>query len=232
MRSSVGSAQKIRALLFDFDGVLVDSERLHLEMFRCVLAEKGLSLSEEDYFERYLGLDDRGCFEAVYRDRGLEPDPQEWERLIRLKHQYFMEESAKRAPFLPGAQEVISKAAGRFFLAIVSGALRAEVEMALVSGGWKDKFSVIVAAEDVKQGKPHPEGFLKALRVLNRDFVPASEILLANECLVIEDSPWGIEAGLKAGCRVLGLSTSYPAQKLKGAERVIPNLLALRLDEL
>ncbi|MBI3541078.1 MAG: HAD family phosphatase, partial [Deltaproteobacteria bacterium] len=132
---------------------------------------------------------------------------------------------------LPGAKEFIEHMSSQYYLAIVSGALRSEIEMILETAGLKKKFHVIVAAEDVSQGKPRPDGFILAIRLLNRDHVPPSEILLSEECLVIEDSPWGLEAAKLAGVKSLALLTSYPRERLTLANLIAPDLRHLKWDQ-
>lgn len=210
----------LRAILFDFDGVLADSEPIHLEMFQRVLKEEGIVLSRDDYFQKYLGLDDRACFGQVYKDNGKEPASGKIEDLIRRKNQALLAHVHGKSVLMPGAAELVLRLKGKYFLTIVSGALRSEIVAILEGAGLSQAFHAIVAADDVSQGKPHPEGFESAIRILNRDFVPPAEILLPRECLAIEDSPWGIEAAKKAGVLCLGLTTSYEASRLNEADLI------------
>lgn len=217
----------LRAILFDFDGVLANTEPVHLQMFQRVLQEEGITLTREDYFEKYLGLDDRACFAQVYKDQGKALAEAKQKDLVVRKNKSLLEFLKGRSLLLDGAQEVIEKAAERCFLAIVSGALKSEITAILEGAGLAKRFQVIVSADDVSEGKPHPEGFLSAIRLLNRDFVPAAEILLPEECLAIEDSPWGIEAAKKAGTRCLAVTTSYPADRLRAADLITKDLSTL-----
>ncbi len=234
----------LRAILFDFDGVLANTEPVHLEMFQKVLGEEGIALTREAYFEKYLGLDDRACFAQVYRDFGKVLDEGKAEDLVARKNQallaYIKGEDtaglnrgtggapeASPALLMPGAKEAVEKASQNFFLAVVSGALKNEIEAVLENAGLRRRFHVIVAADDVSEGKPAPEGFLAAIRLLNRDFVPPSEILLPEECVAIEDSPWGIEAAKKAGIRCLAVMTSYPRDRLREADLVAKDVRTL-----
>lgn len=210
----------LRAILFDFDGVLADSEPLHLRMFQKVLGEKGVFLTREAYYQKYLGLDDRGCFAQVFKDSGQEIDEATIENLIHRKNEAMLEHLKGSSVLMPGAVELIGKLKGKYFLTIVSGALRSEIQAILKGAGLEQAFQVIVAADDVAQGKPHPEGFQAAIRLLNRDFIPPAEILLPGECLAIEDSPWGIEAAKKAGAFCLAVETSYDASRLHQADLI------------
>ena len=207
----------IRAVLFDFNGVIVDDEPLHFELFREVLKKEGVNLAREDYYSKYLGMDDHDCFAAALRDQKAEASEERINDLIGRKAKLYEERMRKTPPFVPGVSDFIRKLAVTHFLAVVSGALRREVEMLLQRAGVKDCINVVVAAEDVQHGKPDPEGFEKAFQQLNRDYVASSEMLLPQECLVIEDSSWGIEAATRAGMPAVGVTTSYPEKDLTGA---------------
>lgn len=221
----------LRAILFDFDGVLADSEPIHLEMFQKVLNEEGINLARDVYYEKYLGLDDRGCFAAVYKDAGRELTSAKSEDLIRRKNQALLQHVKSRSVLMPGAVELIGRLKGKYFLTIVSGALKSEILAILEGAGLEKSFHAIVAADDVSQGKPHPEGFETAIRLLNRDFVPPAEILLPRECLAIEDSPWGIEAAKKAGVQCVGVATSYDASRLGEADLVASHPSSIPWDK-
>ena len=225
------STSSLRALLFDFDGVLADTEPIHLKMFQEVLKGEGILLTESDYNEKYLGLDDRGCFEQVYKDQDKTLSSEKKVELIHAKNKRMLEFVRGASVLLPGVREFLESVNQKYYLAIVSGALRNDIESILEGAGLRNKFSVLVAAEDVSIGKPNSEGYRMAIRLLNRDFVPASEILLPQECLVIEDSPWGIEAAHGAGAKCLALLTSYPKDRLTDADLIAPNLRALKWGE-
>ena len=123
------------AVIFDFNGVLVDDEPLHLEMFRKVLQEEGLSFSDEEYYARYLGLDDRGCFRAVYRHYGKEIDNASLARLIGRKARYYRVAIDKEARLFPAAKSLALSLSAHFPLAIASGALRSEIDLILDRSG-------------------------------------------------------------------------------------------------
>jgi HAD superfamily hydrolase (TIGR01509 family) len=211
----------LRAVLFDFDGVIADTEPIHLQMFQKVLQEEGLPLSREDYYQKYLGLDDRGCFAQVYKDAGKALDAAKSDQLIHRKNKSLLQYVRGKSLLLPGVAEMIGRLREKYFLTIVSGALKSEITAILEGAGLAKAFHAIVAADDVAQGKPHPEGFDTAIRVLNRDFIPSAEILLPGECLAIEDSPWGIQAAKSAGVKCLGVATSYDPARLKEADLVV-----------
>ncbi len=217
----------LRAILFDFDGVLVNSEPLHLKGFQEVLAAEGILLTKEDYFEKYLGLDDRGCFEMVYKDHQKNLSTETLNQLIEKKNALLLAMIETNHPFLPGVREMIPRLFQQYFLTIVSGALRNEILSLIQAAKLDPYFKFIVGADDVKRGKPDPEGYEMAMTILNRDHVLESEILLPQECLVIEDSPWGITAGKKAGARCAGLTTSYGPSHLQDAEWVFDDFQAI-----
>jgi HAD superfamily hydrolase (TIGR01509 family) len=213
----------LRAIIFDFNGILIDDEPLHLELFRKVVAEEGLSLSKEDYYARYLGMDDRGAFTAVYKDRGGRLDDAALAQLIERKAAYYRDAIVKRMVLFPGVKKIIPELAARFPLAIASGALREEIELILGGAGLKNYFQVIVSAEDVADGKPHPEIFVRALGEMNR-LAPGKAPIRSSECLVVEDSKEGILAAQRAGIKCLAVSNSYPAAELKSADAVVTSL--------
>lgn len=224
----------IRALAFDFNGVLVNDEPLHLELFQRVLGEEGLELGAEEYYGSYLGFDDRGCFAAVLAAAGREVTPPRLARLIARKSSYYSAAIGRDGyPFYPGAVELVLEAAGKGIpLVLVSGALRGEIAGALRQAGIEGCFSAVVAAEDVERGKPDPEGYLLALAALNGEPPLPTRLIHPHECAAIEDSPAGIESAVAAGLRTVGVAQTYPAERLAAADAVVESLANLRLEEL
>ncbi len=223
---------ELRAVIFDFNGVIVDDEPLHLELFRIVLAEEGIELNDEDYHEQYLGYDDRGCFVAALTGsgRGREASDAAFiNELIERKAALYREAIKERYLLFPGVVELVRRLANKFPLAIVSGALRSEIEMVLERGEIRDCFSGIVAAEAVSACKPNPEGYVKALAGLNENARPAIQ---PSECLVIEDSVAGVEAAKRAGMRCLAVTNSYAAEELKDADRIVASLINCEPEKL
>lgn len=212
------------ALLFDFDGVIADSEPVHYEGFFEVLAEVGITLPRERYYQNYLGYDDRDAFPHIYGDLGIALSTKTLESLIAAKTILVQEKLQTISP-IPGTTAMIHAAhAAGIPLAICSGALRAEVDIAARAIGVRECFPVVVAAEDVARGKPDPEGFTKALAQLGAqlgcEFDPA-------QTLVIEDSPAGIASGKAGGMKVCALQTSYPHSELLAADRIVETLEGL-----
>jgi beta-phosphoglucomutase len=220
---------KLKAIIFDFNGVIVDDEPLHLELFRKVLLEEGIFLSAEDYHEKYLGYDDRTCFIEVLCDNSRTPDAADdafIQELIDRKAEYYRQAIAERMLLFPGVVELVRRSA-EFPLAITSGALRSEIELVLQRGEIRDYFRVIVAAEDVSACKPDPEGYIKALELLKTE---VDSTIQPHECLVIEDSIAGVEAAKAAGMRCLAVTNSYRAEELSAADEVVSDLREVNLE--
>lgn len=218
---------ELKAIIFDFNGVIVDDEPLHLELFRKVLQEEMIFLTDEDYFEKYLGLDDRGCFTAALCDNSRTPDAADEafiQELINRKAEYYRQAIQERMLLFPGVVELVKTSAEKYPLAIASGALKGEIEYVLERGEIQGCFQLIVAAEDVSECKPDPEGYNKALALLNAKL--KAEILPA-ECLVIEDSLAGIEAAKAAGMKCLAVTNSYQAEELKNADHIVTSLAGI-----
>jgi beta-phosphoglucomutase len=209
----------LKAILFDFDGVLVDTEPLHFEAFQKVLTEEGVSLSEQDYYAKYVGLDDKGCFEAVFSEDDPPLPPEKLEHLAQRKAELLLPQLKTNLVVYPGIAELVTLAAQQYRLAVVSGALRHEIEYSLEAAGIRKQFEQITAAQDVQNGKPDPEGYLHALRQMNRQ-APVT----ASECLVIEDTVVGIQAAQAAGMHCLAVANTFPTQELSLADAVTSTL--------
>lgn len=221
----------LRAILFDFDGVIADSEPAHLRAFQAVVAEEGVALNEETYYSRYLGLDDRACLRAILRDAGRNCADDALEHLFRRKSAQYLNALREGAVLMPGAADFIRRASARYPLAIASGALRSEIELVLAGADLRSCFVDVVSAEDVRHCKPHPEPFLTALDLLNRQIRPYPPIQ-ASECLVIEDALHGISAAHEAGVKCLAVASSYPISRLGAADMVAQSLEGFPVERL
>jgi beta-phosphoglucomutase-like phosphatase (HAD superfamily) len=210
-----------RAIVFDFDGVIANSEPLHFRAFRDVLADDRVDLSESDYYGRYLGFDDRGVFREVARDRGLPWTPGRIDDLIRRKAVRLEALERDVSVLFPGAREAIGRFAPLCPLAIASGALRDEILRVLDHEDLRKCFAVIVAAEDTPASKPAPDPYLRAVRELA---AVMGAPLAASECVAIEDSKWGIESARRAGLRAVAITNTYPADAISGAELIVDHL--------
>ena len=204
------------ATLFDFNGVLVDDEPVHLEAFREVLASRGISISDRDYEEKYFGFDDVGVIRAAIEDAGQTSTPNEISRLVLAKKPIYMRRIEKQLRIFPGAAEILERRAALGPVGIVSGALRDEIEHVLAVMRARQHVAFIVAAEDTKACKPDPEGYrMGAAKITGARIV------------VIEDSVQGVLAGKAAGLRVAAVTHSYPREKLGDADVVVDTLLEL-----
>jgi len=219
----------IRAVIFDFNGILVDDEGLHFQLFREVMASEGIELSEERYHERYLGFDDRGCFEAVLIDAGRTADTATVELLIARKASRYTARAQNELVIFPGAARSVAALAARWPVAICSGALRQEIHFALELMNGAHHVAAIVAAEDTERCKPDPEGYLLALDALRSTVGPDLE---AAHCLVVEDSLAGIQAAKTAGMWVVAITNTYTENELRdaGADAVLKSLDELNPD--
>lgn len=203
------------ALLFDFNGVLVDDEEQHREALAAVLAEEGIPLSREEYYADYLGFPDPVCFIEAYRRAHRTLTPERLDRLVAAKSRAYLELLDRSLVLVPGAREFVASAAHRFRLAVVSGAPRREIDLVLERIGLRDQFEVIVGADDVERWKPDPAGYLAAHAALDR-----RRALSVGRCVVIEDSLPGLQAARAAGMRCAVLTTSHDPGTLAGADLV------------
>ena len=220
----------LTAIIFDFDGVIADTEPLHFAGFRQTLAEIGISLTESDYYTNYLGYDDRGCFIAALTAHQRPTDPAALAQLMQRKAHAYLESVKDHLVIFPGVREFVRAAASAYPLAIASGALRHEIEVILEQAGLRKEFLHITSAEDVTRGKPDPQPFLQALNALNRQ--RREQAITAGSCLVIEDSIPGIRSAKTAGMKVLAVANTHTIQDLHEAHAVAQSLSQIRLSEL
>ena len=210
------------AVLFDFDGVIVNSEPLHFLAFHEVLKSEKIELTESEYFQELIGFDDRGAFKHVFERRGRELDPKTFLRVMTRKSEAMMELIHRRKlEALPGAEEFVRSLWRHCPLGIVSGALREEIEAMLAGVALRDCFSVITAAEDVDVGKPDPRGYLLTMKLLGEK---SKRQLKPSGCLVVEDAPKVIARVKAHGFVTLGVATSHLPEKLADADAVVPSL--------
>lgn len=220
----------LTAVIFDFDGVIADTEPLHFAGFRQTLAEIGITLTEPDYYANYLGYDDLGCFITALTAHKYPTDPARLAHLMQRKARAYLESVTDHLIIFPGVREFVREAAAAYPLAIASGALRHEIEVILEQAGLRKEFLHITSAEDVARGKPDPQPFLHALNGLNR---PRREPLItAESCLVIEDSLPGIRGAKTAGMKVLAVANTHTIQDLHEAHAAAQSLSQIRLSEL
>jgi len=209
----------IKAIVFDFDGVLADSEPLHLRAYQQVLSRFGVTLSRDDYYTNYLGYDDEGVFAQLTARHGIQVDDREIRELIDEKTRVFdttIEAGIESGAILyPGAAACIELMASRYPLGIASGALRHEIEAILRGARLEQYFQFIVASGETAEGKPAPDPYRRAAELHS---------LPASQCVAIEDSRWGIESAKSAGLACVGITTTYSSEYLTAADRIIGSL--------
>jgi beta-phosphoglucomutase len=218
----------IRAIVFDFDGVLANSEPLHFRAFRDVLATAGVPLTEADYYGRYLGFDDVGSFRAIAEDQGLVWDRARIAELTQRKAIRMEVLERDVSVLFPGAADLIRRAAAVVPIAIASGALGHEIRRVLDRHNLTRHFSAIVAAEDTPSSKPAPDPYVRAVELLNSAHGGA---IAAADCVAIEDSLQGLESARRAGLRTVGVAQTYPAHSLE-ADFVVESIDRLDLGRL
>ena len=213
----------IRALIFDFNGVIADDETPHLLCFQQALAEAGLTLTKEDYYDAYLGMDERTCAALLLERRDGTCDEKEVVRIAERKAELFRVHTARYKPLLfPGVVEFVKAAKRHYALGIASGGRKEQIQEALANSAIECDFEVIVAAEDCAIGKPDPAIYLMTLERLNgRRSAP---LIRPKECLVLEDSLAGIHSAKAADMRVVALATTYPVEKLYEADGIVRTL--------
>src|SRR2546422_506953 len=195
-----------RAVLFDFDGVIVNSEPLHFYAFHEVLKAERVDLTEDEYYRELIGFDDRGAFRKIFERRGRPLEPKTLLGLMARKSGVMMDLiQQRRFSALPGVEEFVRSLWRTRPLAICSGALREEIEAMLEGVSLRDCFPVIVAAEDVVVGKPDPSGYLLTLKLLSEKI---KKSLAPADCLVVEDAPTVIRSVKAVGFPTLGVATS------------------------
>jgi beta-phosphoglucomutase len=218
----------LQALIFDFDGVIANTEPLHYAGLHQTLKEIGIELTEAEYYADYLGYDDRGCILAALAANHRPADAAVVGRLMKRKAEAYLESVRHHRVIFPGVPEFVHKAAHAYPMAIASGALRHEIEYILDTAGLRPAFRHIISAEDVTRGKPDPQPFLLALKALQQrdaSLIPAS-------CLVIEDSLPGVRGARAAGMKVLAVTNTHTVQDLHEAHAITNSLLETDLTEL
>lgn len=208
----------IAAIVFDFDGVLADSEPLHLRAYQELFSGMGLTLPREEYYARYLGFDDAGVFRAFAEAHGWELDERQLQTLVEEKTRTLEAIIADSDVVYPGARECVGRLAAEWPLGIASGALRHEIEHVLRRGGLDAYFRFIVASGDTPASKPAPDPYARAASL--HGVAPAA-------CLAIEDSRWGIESARAAGLYCVGITHTYPVSELLAADTIVSSLADL-----
>ena len=217
----------LRAAVFDFDGVIVDSEPLHFRALRDALAEDGVLITREEYWGIYLAHHDRQAIRLALEHHGQQPVVERVSRVEQRKVARFAE-LIPEIPVFAGAPDLVRALASEVPVAIASGARHDEIEVILGGLGLRDSFAAIVGADDAPRAKPDPAPYLEAARLL----AARTPGLRPADCVAFEDSVPGIVAALGAGMRVVGVANSYPAERLRSAHRVVGSLAGLATSEL
>jgi beta-phosphoglucomutase len=222
----------LQAVFFDFDGVIADSEPLHLRAYQAVLEADGIELPRSDYYARYLGYDDVGLFEALAKDRGIDLSTKKIDEWVSAKSRIIEDMLSSGSVLFPGAAACVKTFAERVPLAVASGALEPEIELVLEHAGLRNCFAAIASASDGVRGKPAPDLYLLAIAKL-RDRIASP--FDPGACIAIEDSHWGLEAARRAGLRCVAVTHTYPAAELGKADLIVDTLRDItpaKIDEL
>jgi beta-phosphoglucomutase len=220
----------LKAIVFDFDGVLANSEPLHFRGYHDVLAVEGILLSEADYYTRYLGYDDVGAFERIGADRGSPWTRAQIDALVERKAVRLEELERHVSVLFAGAADAVRRAAAAVPVAIASGARGDEIRRVLEREGLTSCFTAIVAAEDTVVSKPAPDPYLRAVALLAAS---NDATLVAADCVAIEDSPWGLQSARLAGLHTVAVATTYAAETLApSADTVIASIAFLDIGQL
>jgi HAD superfamily hydrolase (TIGR01509 family) len=222
----------LKAVLFDFNGVIIRDEPLHEKLIERLLLEENLRSKPGEFRQFCLGRSDRACLQDLFSSRGRVLSDAHLDTLIARKARAYQEELGKLSP-LPiyaGVQDLIfTIRASQLKLAVVSGALRSEIALVLERAQLSEAFPVIVSGDDAIPSKPEPDGYLLAVERLNQQY-PGLNLAPA-ECLVIEDTFAGIAAAKRAGIPVVGVANSYPFHMLqRRANWTVDYLTDLELD--
>ncbi len=230
------------AIIFDFDGVIADTEPLHCAAFVKILAPYGIDLNYATYLKRYVGYDDRDMFRAIFADNAIDLNSDLLKNLIAHKADIFAKIVSKGVVPCEGIIDLIQSVSKHYRLAICSGALKRDIDLILsaigdgvlekeieggagggVGGGVGSLFDVIITAEDVQRSKPDSECYRLAVDALD---------LTSEQCIAVEDTIAGIESAQGAGLRVLGVATTYDIDQLSLADHVVSSLVNVSLNDL
>jgi len=203
-----------RGVIFDLDGVLINSEPLHCRAFQEVLGSYGVTVTDRDYYTHYIVYSDREVLERLL------PDRQALAAAVAAKERRYWELLEAGVPPFPDGLALLAKTDG-WRVGLATGSIRREAELALRSLGVRDRFDAIVTREDCRKGKPDPEPFLRAAESLK---------LPARQCVVIEDTPGGVQAAKAAGMIAVAVTHSCSRSQLIGADLVVDDLGSVDLE--
>lgn len=206
----------LKAVLFDFNGVIINDERIHLQLIDEILVEENLQPQKVSEHQASLGRSDRACFQELLTNRGRVATQEYLTQLLHRKAQAYVQELEKldKLPLYPGVEDLIYQVRLRHLqLGLVSGAIRQEIELVLERANLAEYFTIIVAGDDITTSKPQPDGYLLAVERFNHKYPDLH--LQPQECLVIEDTLPGIQAAKQAQMQVVGVAHTYPFHMLQ-----------------
>ena len=220
----------LQAVIFDFDGVICDSELLHYKALNATFNRYGVDVPKDVHWDKYLGYSDLDNIIAVNHDYKMGLTDEQVQQIIDKKKTVFDELVIKESIIIDGVPEFIQMLVDHNIRrAVCSGALRSDIELMLAGSSFANVFETIVTADDVKCGKPAPEGYLMSLDRLNTRGGP----IQPSECIVIEDSHWGLEAAAAAGMNPVGVTNTYSRDELDSkAKKIVDRLDELTMDDL
>ena len=219
----------LAAIIFDFDGVIANSEPLHFQAFRDEVATRGVELTESAYYQRYLGFDDAGAFRAIAAANHVEWNPSDIAAMVASKADRIVALEEHTSVLFPGAADAVRRAAAAVPIGIASGALTAEIRRTLAREHLEEFFAVIVGADQTAASKPAPDPYLRAVETMGSRLHIS---LQPGDCAAVEDSHWGLESARRAGLRTVAVAHTYDAQTLSSADLVIAKIDELDLGRL
>ena len=201
----------LKAILFDFNGIIIKDEQIHLKLIDAILLQENLQPQKQQERQSSLGRSDRACFHDLVKNRGRVPTQEYLTELLQRKAEAYVKELHKleKLPLYEGIEDLIFQVQSENIkLGLVSGALGQEIKLVLERAKLIDYFNVIVSGDDIATSKPQPEGYLLAVDRLNQIYPDFK--LQSQECLAIEDTPTGIKAAKRAQMQVVGVANTYP----------------------
>ncbi|NOT46330.1 MAG: HAD family phosphatase [Acidobacteria bacterium] len=216
----------IKAILMDFNGVVIDDESIQHDVYRELFKADGIDVTDEAYYSR-LGMDDKRFVASILEEAGKPSGIDTVLELTTAKTQKWRDTVASSMPLFSGIENFIRKMSREFALGLVSMSKREEIDFVLEKAGLIGCFSIIISAEEVSKCKPDPECYRKGFEQIDLVRISQGHLPMTHsECLVIEDSPPGVMAGKRADLQVLGVTNTVSANKLRkaGADWVAKNL--------
>ena len=211
------STLSIQAVIFDFDGVIADTEWLHFRAFSGVLAEEGIRVTEDDHTQRFIGINDWNGFRKAFGEVDKPLDEIALRDLVERKNRRYLARLDEVKP-LPGVESLIETLAARVPLAIASGSHDDEILATLRRLSLAERFPIVVSADSITCSKPAPDIYLETVARLSAALPEAVE---APRCVAIEDSVLGVQSAKAAGLQCVAITQSFPAARLRHADRII-----------